>query len=76
MSKCLLHISKLQAFKDFLDGAAIPHRDGRGDWQVMQVYVAPNWLCVFNRLDMPEHFTNDRRLDRLITKFCRQRTKA
>ena len=74
MSKCLLHKTKLEEFKSFLDKEGLPYRDGKGDWQVLQVCKdGKHWNSVFIRLDMPEHFTTDRHLDGLVAKFCRQR---
>ena len=74
MSKCLLHKTKLEEFKSFLDKEGLPHREGKGDWQVLQVCKdGKHWNCVFTRLDMPEHFTTDKHLDGLVAKFCRQR---
>lgn len=73
MSRCLLHITKLDEFKKFLDKEGLQHRDGRGEWQVLQVCKdGKHWNNVYSRLNMPEHFTTDRHLDNLVAKFCRQ----
>lgn len=74
MSKSLLHKTVLEEFKAFLDGEGIAHRPGRGDWQILQVCKdGKHWNCVYERLDMPEHYTTDMHLDPLVVKFCRQR---
>lgn len=74
MSKNLLHITKLEEFKAWLDSEKIPHRPGKGEWQALQVCKdGKNWSSIFIRLDMPEHFTTDWRLDKLVGKFCRAR---
>lgn len=74
MSRCLLHKSTLSDFKGWLDGQAILHRPPRGDYDVLQVqYRAPDWYCVFDRHDAPEHFTVDHRLVPLVCRFIKAR---
>ena len=74
MSRCLLHKTKLDAFKEWLTAQGIPHREGRGEWQVLQVCKdGTHWNCVYIRLDMPEHLTTDRHLDPLVAKFCKEK---
>jgi len=73
MSRRLLHISKLEHFKQWLDKEGIAHRPPRGDYQVLQVCKnGKNWNCVYSRHDMPEHYTTDRHLDNLVIKFARE----
>jgi hypothetical protein len=73
MSRCLLHKSKLEEFKAFLDSEGLPHRPGKGQWQVLQVCKdGRHWNSIFIRNEMPEHFTTDRHLDSLVVKFCRK----
>lgn len=74
MSKNLLHVSKLEEFKAWLDAQGIEHRPGKGDFQVLQVRMKHNgFAAVYERLEMPEHFSTDRRLDGLVARFCRSR---
>ena len=75
MSRSLLHITKLEEFKAFLDAEGLKHRPGKGDWQVLQVCKedGKHWNCVYERNEMPEHYTTDRHLDGLVAKFCRSR---
>lgn len=69
----MLHISKLEEFKNWLDGKGIAHRPGKGDWQVLQVCKdGQHWNCVYTRLEMPEHYTTDRHLDSLVAEFSRK----
>jgi hypothetical protein len=78
MARNLLHKSKLDAFKAWLDTQGIQHRPPRGDYQVLQVQVtAPNWFCVFDRDNSAarEHYTVDHRLEPLVRQFIRY-TKA
>ena len=35
-----LHKTKLEAFKAWLDYKRIPHREGKGEWHVLQVKCA------------------------------------
>jgi len=77
MSRSLLHKTKLEAFKLWLDSQEILHRPGKGDYQVLQVCKdGKHWNCVYTRHEMPEHFTTDRHLDSLVAKFCRQAARG
>ena len=77
MSRCLLHKTKLEDFKKFLDKKGIQHRTGRGGYQVLQVCKnGKNWNCVYERDSMPEHFTTDIHLDSLAAAFCRDRSRG
>jgi hypothetical protein len=73
MSRCLLHITKLDAFKEWLDKRGIQHRPGKGFYQVIQVCKnGKHWNNVYTRHHMPEHFTTDRHLDSLVSAFCKE----
>ena len=74
MSRNILHITKLEEFKAWLDRQNIPHRPGKGFYQVLQICKdGKHWNCVYQRNDMPEHYTTDRHLDSLVARFCRER---
>ncbi len=75
MSRNQLHVSKLEDFKSFLDTEGIPHRPGKGLWQVLQVCKdGTHWNCIYVRKEiLPEHFTVDRHLESLVAKFARMR---
>lgn len=74
MSRNMLHISKLEEFKQWLDSEGIQHRPGKGAYQVLQVCKdGTHWNCIYERNEMPEHYTADRHIDPLVRKFCRQR---
>lgn len=65
-----LHISKLDAFKLWLNDHGIAHRPGKGDYQVLQVRTPNNgWQCVFRKNEMPEHFTVNEKLMPLVRRF-------
>lgn len=73
MSRSLLHITKLDEFKSWLDKNNIPHRPGKGFYQVLQICKdGTHWNCVYSRHNMPEHFTTDVHLDSLVIKFCKE----
>ena len=73
MSRNTLHLSHLEPFKQFLIDEFIVFRPGRGDYQVLQIQLKDGqWACVYSRLDMPEHYTVDRRLDKLVVQFIKQ----
>ena len=73
MSRCLLHITKLNAFLDWLDKEKIQHREGKGYYQVRQICKdGKHWNNIYLRDTMPEHYTVDRHLENLVTKFIRE----
>lgn len=70
----LLHKTKLNEFKAWLDSEGVEHRPGRGDYQVLQVCIdRKHWLGVYERNVMLEHYSTDRRLDPIVRRYCRQR---
>lgn len=71
MSKNLLHKTKLGEFEKWLTERGVQHRKTTGEWQVLQVRVGRDWLSVYERAHMSEHFSVDRRMDRLVEEFCR-----
>ena len=72
MSRNLLHKSKLETLKAWLESQGIQHRPPRGDYQVLQVQAkAPHWFCVFDRHTAPEHYTVDSRMEPLVRRFIR-----
>lgn len=65
-----LHKSKLEAFKQWLVEHNIDTRPGKGDWQVLQVKTLnAGWQCVFERIDMKEHFSVNNKLLPLVKRF-------
>lgn len=65
-----LHITKLDAFKGFLDSQGIGYRPGKGSYQVLQVMTPEHgFQCIFSRHDMPEHYTIQDKLYPLVRKF-------
>ncbi len=74
MSKFSLHISKIEQFKTWLDGKGLLYREGRGEYQVLQVkhYSKPEWYCIFYRLHNPNYYTVDHRLDALVDRFLKE----
>jgi hypothetical protein len=66
----MLHVTKLEEFKKFLDELEVPHRPGKGEWQILQVCVEFfGWRVIHKRLNMKEHYTVDERLIPLVHKF-------
>lgn len=77
MSRCLLHKTKLDAFKAWLSAAGIEHRPPRGDFQVLQVKTKNGqWQCVFDRLDAKEHYTVAGPLEATVQRFIREARNA
>jgi hypothetical protein len=74
MSRNLLHITKLDDFKNWLTQNGHEYRTGRGMWEVIQISIPDNqWACIYERNDMPEHYTVDRRIDKLVRQFLKYR---
>lgn len=72
-NKCLLHISKLDEFKNWLTNNDIPFRPGKGHYQVIQVMTkGDGWQVVFRKNEMPEHFSINHRLMPTVRKFIRE----
>lgn len=71
MSRCLIHKSKLDQFKQFLTERGTEHRAGKGDYQVLQVRWNGQWMCLYDRHVAPEHYTSDMRLDYLVREFIK-----
>ena len=72
MSRNLLHVSHLPSFQEFLIRNFIPFRPGRGNFQVLQIQLEDGqWACIYNRLEMPEHYSVDRRLDPLVKSYIK-----
>lgn len=73
--RCTLHKTHLEAFKQWLQEVAlIPYRDGKGDYQVLQV-CTPNygWQVVFRKADMPEHLSVNETLMPVVMDFYKYR---
>lgn len=72
MSRCLLHKTRLEPFKQWMTAAGIEHRPGRGDFQVLQVKTKNGqWQCVFDRIEAPEHYTVAWPLESIVRRFIR-----
>lgn len=72
MSRNLLHLNKLVDFKNFLNSYNIPFRKGKGEFQVMQVFIDGNWQAVYNRLHAKEHLTVVKPLEGLVKMFIEE----
>lgn len=77
MSRSLLHKSKLEDFKAWLDENCINHRPGVGDYQVLQVErrcpVVNRWDAIYERLHEPDHLTVVTQLERLVRRYIKER---
>lgn len=71
MSRSLLHKTKLEPFKAWLSTNEIPHRPGRGDYQVLQVWHRSAWHSIFDRIVAPEHYTVASPLEHVVRRFIR-----
>lgn len=57
VARNLLHKTKLEEFKLWLDSCDRQHRPGNGDYQVLQVKHGSGWMPIFSRNEMPEHLS-------------------
>jgi len=77
MSRNTLHLSHLESFKQFLIDEFVAFRPGKGDFQTLQIQLPDGqWACIYSRLDMPEHYTVDRRLENLVHRFIRAKKET
>ena len=69
--RCTLHKTHLEEFKQFLrDEAHVAYRDGKGQFQVLQVQTPENgWQVVFSKNNMPEHYSVNSKLMPLVNLF-------
>lgn len=69
-NRCTLHLSHMEAFKQWLAENSYAFRDGKGDFQVLQVMTDNDgWQSIYSRLDMPEHYTVQDKLMYLVKRF-------
>lgn len=72
MSKCLLHINKLEAFKEFCKSMNVETRQGKGDYEVLQVKLkSGRWQAIFKSNSAKEHLTVPSCLHGLVWNFIR-----
>ena len=79
MSRQLLHKNKLDDFKGWCvaNGFEVKPPPPSADfWLLFCVQYKLHWMGVFQRVDMKEHVSTDRRLDPLVSRYCRERKKA
>ncbi len=71
--RALLHKSKLEDFKCFLDEHLIGYRAGKGEYQVLQVKTAEHgWQPIYEKLESPEHYSVPGKLTGLVRQFIRE----
>ena len=72
--RCTLHKTHLEEFKRFLRDEAIAYRDGKGQYQVLQVQTPESgWQVVFSKGSMPEHYSVNSALMPLVRMFYNKR---
>lgn len=72
MSRCLLAISKIHEFKEFCKSINVETRDGKGDYEVMQVRLkSGNWMPIFIKNDAKVHVTVPSALHGLVWNFIK-----
>ncbi len=84
----ILHKSKLDEFKAWLDKVGIEHRPGKGTWEVLQVRsrCGTKWNVIYARGDtnpelMADHLSVTKHLVPLVTKYlgslkCQKKVKS
>lgn len=68
-SRCLLHKTRLNEFREWCGLNGIECRDGRGDYQVLQVHIGHKWHAIYDRVYMPEHLTVPVPLLSMVRRF-------
>lgn len=51
-----IHKSEFNGFKKFLNDSGISYRDGKGDWELIQVNLNGKWQAIYNNLKS-DHFS-------------------
>jgi hypothetical protein len=70
MKRCLLHKTKLKEFIEWCEKNNIAIRDGKDQWQVLQVCTENfGWQVIFNILDSPEHYSINEKLIPTVKRF-------
>ena len=74
--RALLHRNQLPSFIEFLEAEGIEFRDGRGDWQVLQIKNQKHggWDSIFDSL-RKEHYIVPHPLIGLVKKFIKTKRK-
>lgn len=70
MKRGMLHKTKLEDFKCFLIGQQVQYREGKGDYQVLQVEIKGRFYPIYDR-HKGDHFTTQQELMPLIGKYLR-----
>lgn len=74
-NRCLLHILKLDDFKKWLTNQGIRYRPEKGDYQVLQVLTPEyGWQVIFRKVDMPEHYVIQDKLESLVRRFINEQS--
>lgn len=55
--RCLLHISKLEAFSEWLEKDGWQICDTKGFYEVLRAKKEKRWLIVYRKLDVKEHYS-------------------
>lgn len=73
MKRCLLHRTKIDEFKAWLDRQGISTRPGKGQWQLFQVLTPEDgWQVVFDQINS-EHVSVNEKLVPIVQGFLATR---
>ena len=64
-----LHKNKLTEFLTWCDTQNIKHREGKGEYQVCQIFYKGSWHVIYSRIYMPEHLTIPNKLYNIVKQF-------
>jgi len=67
-NRCTLHKFKIDEFVDWLDKEDIEWRDGKGDWQVLQVKTDKGWSPIYTRIK-GDHLVIQQALKSIVKRF-------
>jgi hypothetical protein len=65
----LLHKNRLNEFREWCGANGFECRDGRGEYQVLQIKKGTQWHVLYERAYMPEHLTVPIPLLSIVRRF-------
>lgn len=72
MSRSLLAIHKINDFVEYCKSVGIETREGRGDYEVLQVRLkSGNWMPIFKKDSATFHVTVPNALHGIVWKFIK-----
>ena len=74
--RCLLHKSKLQELKQWLESQGYTILETKDYYEVLRAKKDKNLIIIYKKSDVKEHLTVQQKDDKLIRRFIRESKKA